>query len=341
MRVFLRNFLNYLVNIVFYGNICCFSINYTFFYKINVSYLNQKTIKIPISFSGIGLHTGKEVKVLIKPALPDTGIVFKRVDISENNFVYPNYINVSNTSLNTTISNEFGTKVSTIEHLMGALFGLGIDNALIELDNEEVPILDGSAKEFIEKIVPAGFEISEAPIKIIKINKKIEFKDGNRYISIEPSKLSLEINFELCFENPVIGNQKNKINVYQDNLEDVLNSRTFCLYEDIEAIKKIGLAKGGSLNNAIVVKDKEILNKGGLRNPKEFVNHKILDCIGDLFTSGYRLIGSVKCYRGGHYLTNELLRKVFQNSENFSIIEIKERNLPHTLVNRNILKSIA
>ena len=341
MRVFLRNFLNYLVNIVFYGNICCFSINYTFFYKINVSYLNQKTIKIPISFSGIGLHTGKEVKVLIKPALPDTGIVFKRVDISENNFVYPNYINVSNTSLNTTISNEFGTKVSTIEHLMGALFGLGIDNALIELDNEEVPILDGSAKEFIEKIVPAGFEISEAPIKIIKINKKIEFKNGNRYISIEPSKLSLEINFELCFENPVIGNQKNKINVYQDNLEDVLNSRTFCLYEDIEAIKKIGLAKGGSLNNAIVVKDKEILNKGGLRNPKEFVNHKILDCIGDLFTSGYRLIGSVKCYRGGHYLTNELLRKVFQNSENFSIIEIKERNLPHTLVNRNILKSIA
>ena len=341
MRVFLRNFLNYLVNIVFYGNICCFSINYTFFYKTNVSYLNQKTIKIPISFSGIGLHTGKEVKVLIKPALPDTGIVFKRVDISENNFVYPNYINVSNTSLNTTISNEFGTKVSTIEHLMGALFGLGIDNALIELDNEEVPILDGSAKEFIEKIVPAGFEISEAPIKIIKINKKIEFKNGNRYISIEPSKLSLEINFELCFENPVIGNQKNKINVYQDNLEDVLNSRTFCLYEDIEAIKKIGLAKGGSLNNAIVVKDKEILNKGGLRNPKEFVNHKILDCIGDLFTSGYRLIGSVKCYRGGHYLTNELLRKVFQNSENFSIIEIKERNLPHTLVNRSILKSIA
>ena len=145
---------------------------------------------------------------------------------------------MSNTSLNTTISNEFGTKVSTIEHLMGALFGLGIDNALIELDNEEVPILDGSAKEFIEKIVPAGFEISEAPIKIIKINKKIEFKNGNRYISIEPSKLSLEINFELCFENPVIGNQKNKINVYEDNLEDILNSRTFCLYEDIEAIKK-------------------------------------------------------------------------------------------------------
>ena len=306
-----------------------------------MSYLNQKTIKNSISFSGIGLHTGVSVNVTIKPAIPDTGIIFKRVDINNNNIVYPNFLNVSNTSLNTTISNEFGVKVSTIEHLMGALFGLGIDNALIELDNEEVPILDGSAKEFIEKIIPAGFEVSEAPIKIIKINKKVEFKDGNRSISIEPSKLSLDINFELKFDNPVIGNQKNKINVYQDNLEDIFNSRTFCLYEDIEAIKKIGLAKGGSLENAIVVKNNEVLNEGGLRNSKEFVNHKILDCIGDLFTSGYRIIGSINCTRGGHYLTNELLKKVFNNSMNFSIIEIKERNLPHTLINRSLLKSIA
>ena len=306
-----------------------------------MSYLNQKTIKNSISFSGIGLHTGVDVNVTIKPAIPNTGIIFKRVDIDNNNIVYPNFLNVSNTSLNTTISNEFGVKVSTIEHLMGALFGLGIDNALIEIDNEEVPILDGSAKEFIEKIIPAGFQVSESPIKIIKINNKVEFKDGNRSISIEPSKLSLNINFELNFVNPVIGKQRNKINVYQDNLEDIFNSRTFCLYEDIEAIKKIGLAKGGSLENAIVVKNNEILNEGGLRNSKEFVNHKILDCIGDLFTSGYRIIGSINCHRGGHYLTNELLRKVFKNSENFSIIEIKERNLPHTLVNRSVLKSIA
>ncbi len=250
-------------------------------------------------------------------------------------------MNVSSTSLNTTISNEFGTKVSTIEHLMGALFGLGIDNAIIEVDNEEVPILDGSAKEFIKKILPAGFEISEAPIKIIKINKKVTFNDGDRFISIQPSKLSLDIDFELSYQNPVIGTQRNKINVYEDNLEDIFNSRTFCLYEDIEAIKKIGLAKGGSLDNAIVVKDDKVLNSDGLRNKKEFVNHKILDCIGDLFTSGYRIVGSVFCSKGGHYLTNELLKKVFKNSENFSIIEIKERNLPHTLINRTLLKSIA
>ena len=307
-----------------------------------MSYLNQKTIKNTISFSGIGLHTGVNVNVSIKPATPDTGIIFKRVDLNNNNnIVYPNFLNVSNTSLNTTISNEFGVKVSTIEHLMGALFGLGIDNALIELDNEEVPILDGSAKEFIEKIIPAGFEVSEAPIKIIKINKKIEFNDGDRSISIEPSKLSLDINFELNYKNPVIGKQSNKINVYEDNLQDIFNSRTFCLFEDIEAIKKVGLAKGGSLDNAVVVKDNEILNEGGLRNSKEFVNHKILDCIGDLFTSGYRIIGSINCSRGGHFLTNELLKRVFNDSTNFSLIEIKERNLPHTLINRSLLKSIA
>ena len=306
-----------------------------------MSYLTQKTIKNKISFSGVGLHTGVKVNVCIKPAQPDTGIVFKRVDLVKNNLVYPNFMNVSSTSLNTTISNEYGTKVSTIEHLMGALFGLGIDNAIIEVDNEEVPILDGSAKEFIKKILPAGFEISKAPIKIIKINKRVTFNDEDRFISIQPSKLSLDIDFELSYQNPLIGVQRNKINVYEDNLEDIFNSRTFCLYEDIEAIKKIGLAKGGSLDNAIVVKDDKILNDDGLRNKNEFVNHKILDCIGDLFTSGYRIVGSVVCLKGGHYLTNELLKKVFKNKENFSIIEIKERNLPHTLINRTLLKSIA
>ena len=306
-----------------------------------MSYLTQKTIKNNVSFSGVALHSGLDVNVCIKPAEPNFGIVFKRVDFNKNNLVYPNFMNVTNTSLNTTIENEFGVKVSTIEHLMGALFGLGIDNALIEIDNEEVPILDGSAKEFIEKIISSGLVVSESPIKIIKINKEIKFIDGERFISIEPSTLSLDIDFELKFKNPIIGNQKNKVKVFEDDLTDVYNSRTFCLYEDIELIKKKGLAKGGSLQNAIVVKDDEILNPEGLRNDKEFVNHKILDCIGDLYTSGYRVIAKIKCSQGGHYLTNQLLRKVFENKDNFSILEIKEKNLPHTLINRSLLKSIA
>jgi UDP-3-O-[3-hydroxymyristoyl] N-acetylglucosamine deacetylase len=306
-----------------------------------VSYLTQKTIKNNVSFNGVALHSGLDVNMCIKPAEPNFGIVFKRVDFKENNLVYPNFMNVTNTSLNTTIENEFGVKVSTIEHLMGALFGLGIDNALIEIDNEEVPILDGSAKNFIEKIISSGLIVSESPIKIIKINKEIKFIDGERFISIEPSTLSLDIDFELKYKNPIIGNQRNKVKVFEDDLTDVYNSRTFCLFEDIELIKKNGLAKGGSLQNAIVVKDDEVLNSEGLRNDKEFVNHKILDCIGDLYTSGYRIIAKIKCSQGGHYLTNQLLRKVFENKDNFSILEIKEKNLPHTLINRKIFKSIA
>ena len=306
-----------------------------------MSYLTQKTIKNNVSFSGIALHTGLNVNICVKPADANFGIVFKRVDLKTNNLVYPNFMNVTNTSLNTTVENEFGVKISTIEHLMGALFGLGIDNALIEIDNEEVPILDGSAKEFIKKIMLSGIKVSDDPIKIIKINKKIEYSEGEKFISIQPSTLSLDIDFELKYKNKIIGNQKNKVKVYEDDLTDVYNSRTFCLFEDIEYIKKNGLAKGGSLDNAIVVKDEEILNPEGLRNNKEFVNHKILDCIGDLYTSGYRIVASIKCSQGGHYLTNQLLRKVFLNKENFSILEIKEKNLPHTLINRNLLKSIA
>ena len=306
-----------------------------------MSYLTQKTIQESVSFSGIALHSGLNVDVCIKPAEPNFGIVFKRVDVEKNNLVYPNFLNVTNTSLNTTVENEFGVKVSTIEHLMGALFGLGIDNALIEINNEEVPILDGSARMFIEKLISAKMKISEVPIKIIKIKKEVKFSDGKRYISIKPSTLNLEIDFELKYNNKIIGNQRNKFKVYEDDLTDVYNSRTYCLFEDIKLIKKNGLAKGGSLDNAIVVKENEILNSGGLRNDKEFVNHKILDCIGDLYTSGYRMIASITCSQGGHFLTNQLLRKVFKNNENFSILEIKEKNLPHTLINRNLLRSIA
>ena len=306
-----------------------------------MSLLTQKTLKKNVKLNGVGLHSGNKVNLNIKPSEPNTGIYFKRVDLSSNNIVFPNFSNVSNTDLNTTISNEFGVKVSTIEHLMGALFGLGIDNALIEIDNDEVPILDGSAKDFIDEIIKSGLQTSNAPIKIIKINKKINFEDGERYISIEPSKLSLDIDFQIKYSNELIGNQRNKINVYEDDLNDIFNSRTYCLYEDIEKIKSLGLAKGGSLDNAIVVKGKKILNETGLRNSKEFVNHKILDCIGDLYTSGYRVIGSVICSQGGHFLTNKLLKKVFENKENFSIIEIQERNLPHNIINRSLLRSIA
>jgi len=192
-----------------------------------VSYLTQKTTKSNVSFNGIALHSGVKVNICIKPAEPNFGIVFKRVDLKTNNLVYPNFMNVTNTSLNTTVENDYGVKVSTIEHLMGALFGLGIDNALIEIDNEEIPILDGSAKEFIQKIITSGVKVSDEPIKIIKINKNIEYSEGERFISITPSILSLDIDFELKYKNEIIGNQKNRVKVYEDDLTDIFNSRTF------------------------------------------------------------------------------------------------------------------
>ena len=306
-----------------------------------MSVLNQKTINRDITFKGVGLHSGGNVTMTVKPAKPNSGILFKRIDLKENNIIVPNIFNVSSAVFCTTIANESGVSISTIEHLMGALYGLGIDNALVEIDNQEVPILDGSAKIFIEEISKAGIKNSEAPIKIIKIEKRIEFNDGKKTISIEPSKVSLDIDFELKYENSLIGTQRNLINVYESDLTDIYNSRTFCIFEDIKKLKEMGLAQGGSLNNAIVVKDKEILNEEGLRNQKEFVNHKILDCMGDLYLSGYKIIGKVICSQGGHKLTNQLLRKVFEKKENYSLIEIKEKNLPHTLIHRQQLKSIA
>ena len=303
--------------------------------------LNQKTVNSEVIIDGIGMHSGKKVSMRVLPALPNSGIQFKRIDISNNNIVIPSVFNVTNATLCTTISNEYGIKVSTIEHLMAALFGLGIDNAMIEIDNDEVPILDGSAKVFIEKIKNAGFKESNIPIKIISINKKISYEENNKFISIEPSKTNLLIDFEIKYKNSLIGTQRNLVDVYNSNLTEIYDSRTFCLFEDVKKLQSMGFALGGSLDNAIVVKDNEVLNNGGLRNEKEFVNHKILDCIGDLFLSGYKVVGKIVCSQGGHKLTNDLLRKVYEDKKNFSLHEIKEKTLSNTLIDKVSLKSIA
>ena len=306
-----------------------------------MSILKQKTLKNEINFSGIGLHSGKKVNIKLVPQRPNVGIYFKRTDLVSNNIIYPSVFNVSSASYCTKISNEYGVSVSTIEHLMAALYGKGVDNLLIEIDSEEVPILDGSSKNFVEAIDSTGFEISDQPIKIITINKEIIYKEGEKSISFKPSKISLEIDFEINFKNELINTQKNNINIYMDDLSDMYNSRTFCLYEDIEKLKNLNLAKGGSLENAIVVRQNKILNNEKLRNDKEFVNHKILDCLGDLYLSGFKMVGKITSCQGGHNITNQGLRKLLSKNENFSIIELKEKNIPHSFLNKNILKSIA
>ncbi len=273
----------------------------------------QKTISNPISLKGVGLHSGKKSKITIYPSKIDTGVVFKRIDLEKNNIVEANYKNVSSAKLCTTLENQHGVKVSTVEHLMAALYISEIDNAIIEIDNQEVPIMDGSAKNFLDALKKTEIKTLSKKRNFIKILKKEELVDGERSISIEPCD-AFEVDFQIKYQNKIIGDQRNTVDFSDLSLQEISESRTFCLFEDIEKIKKLGLAKGGSLENAIVVNQDRVLNETGLRNEKEFVNHKILDLAGDFFLSGGRILGKVKCRQGGHELTNMFLRKIFSQS---------------------------
>ena len=255
----------------------------------------QKTLTKSATFKGVGLHSGKNSTIKITPAKENVGIIFKRVDLDKNNLISANFTNVSSTNLCTTLKNEHGVKVSTVEHLLAAIYIAGIDNAIIEIDNEELPIMDGSAKDFLNVLKDLELINQFKKRKYLQVQKKITLQDGKRLISIEPNQTSLEVNFQLDYKNKIIGKQKNTINFQKDNLDKIIDSRTFCLFKDIEKIKKIGLAKGGSLHNAVVVDEDRILNKEGLRNEKEFVNHKILDLAGDFMLSGHRILGKVFC----------------------------------------------
>ena len=279
----------------------------------------QKTIKEKIDLKGVGLHNGTEVNLTIKPSKPNTGIIFKRIDINNNNIIHANFKNVVEPILCTKLRNKSGVSVSTVEHLMAAFYGEGIDNALVEVDASEIPIMDGSAVDFVDAIRSVGIEEQDEPKKFIKALKKIEVKDGQKFISIEPLNQDLIIDFEIIFNNPLIRTRRKEFKFSHNDLTEIYNSRTFCLYEDIDNIKKMGLAKGGSLENAIVVQGSKILNEDGLRNRHEFVYHKILDCLGDIMLSGNRIFGHIKTSQGGHALTNKLLMKFFSDKANWSL----------------------
>ena len=285
----------------------------------------QKTLKKIINFTGIGLHLGKKVSINLKPAEADTGIIFKRTDIKNNNEIKANYNNVSSAKLCTKIENDHGVSVSTIEHLMAALYICGVDNLIVQIDGGEIPIMDGSSIEFVEKIKKTGLKTLDKNRKFIKIIKKIDLKLQDKSIFIEPSADSLKVAFTLSYENsPLIKSQTNCVDFKNKNLENIYSARTFCLYEDIEKVKSLGLAKGGNLDNAVVVKGDRVLNETGLRSKNEFVNHKILDLAGDFMLAGMRVIGSVSCMHGGHLLTNEFLKKILSNKDNFVITESLE-----------------
>ena len=302
----------------------------------------QKTIQKEITFKGVGLHSGLNAEVKVLPAAANFGIVFKRIDLDKDNVIKANFENVSSATLCTTLENKFNITISTVEHLLAALYITGIDNALIEINNSEVPIMDGSSKEFVEVINKTGVKNLNTKRKYLKVMKRFEYKENDKTISIEPNDNGLEVNFELVYTNKVIGTQSNKVNFTDSDLTNIYTSRTFCLFEDIEKIKKIGLAKGGSLENAVVVKGDEILNAEGLRNKKEFVNHKILDLAGDFLLSGYRILGSVKCSQGGHSLSNLFLRAFFKDQSNFVTIEkesVAPKNFFKTPINKLVVNA--
>ena len=285
--------------------------------------LKQYTLKEKIELSGIGLHNGIKVNLTIKPSKPNTGIIFKRIDLNKENIISANFKNVIEPILCTKLENENGASVSTVEHLMAAFYGEGIDNALVEVDAPEIPIMDGSAVDFVDAIRSVGIEEQNEPRKFIKALKKVEVQDGQKYMSIEPLNNDLIIDFEIIFNNPLIRTRRKEFKLSNDNLSTIYNSRTFCLYEDIDNIKRMGLAKGGSLDNAIVVQGEKILNEDGLRNRHEFVYHKILDCMGDIMLSGNRIFGHIKTSQGGHALTNKLLKKFLSDKDNWSFENFK------------------
>ena len=290
----------------------------------------QKTIKESIQLEGVGLHNGIKANLNLLPAEPNSGILFKRVDVDESkNIIEANYKNVNSPVLCTKIKNSYNISISTIEHLMAVFYGEGIDNILIEVDAPEIPIMDGSSFDFVEAIRSVGTVEQKVLRKYIKVLKKVEIKEGPKYISIEPLKKDLMIDFEVVYKNPLIRTRRKVFKLSDGDLTPIYNARTFCLYEDIDQIKSLGLAKGGSLENAIVVKENRILNDDGLRHRNEFVDHKILDCLGDLMLLGHRLYGHIKTSQGGHQLTNTLLRDFFSDPSNWKYVSMEDEEIEH------------
>ena len=286
--------------------------------------LRQRTLSSKINASGVGLHTGKKVSLTLLPADVDSGITFIRTDI-QSNPIKASFDNVNDTRLQTSLSNN-EVKISTVEHLLSALAGLGIDNAIIQLDGPEVPIMDGSARPFVFMIQSAGIKEQNAPKKFIKVTKPIEVRQNEKWARIEPFD-GFKVAFTIDFNHPAFDNssQSSEIDFSSVSyLSQVSRARTFGFVRDIENLRKNNLALGGSVNNAVVIDDYRVVNDEGVRFQDEFVKHKILDAIGDLYLLGHGLIGSFSAYKSGHHLNNLLLRELDNNQEAWEEVIIED-----------------
>lgn len=281
----------------------------------------QKTLERKVSCIGVGLHSGQPVKLQLNPANINHGIVFKRGDISGfDNIIPAQFDKVTKTQLGTTLSNEQGTIIATVEHLMAALWGCGIDNALVEVDGPEIPIMDGSSEPFVFLAECAGIKDQEEDRKVIKVLKQVEVRDGDKCAIVKPSD-DFAIDLEIDFNSKAISNQKWVYSSSQVSFKtDLCRARTFGFEHEVEYMRSQGLARGGSLENAIVISGDKILNKEGLRYNNEFVRHKLLDCIGDFYLAGNRIQGNFIAYKSGHGLNNKLLHKLFEDKSAYEII---------------------
>ncbi|MBL0320032.1 MAG: UDP-3-O-acyl-N-acetylglucosamine deacetylase [Alphaproteobacteria bacterium] len=294
-------------------------------------YSQQRTLKHRVSCVGVGLHTGVQTVITLCPAAEDTGIVFNRTDVGNKHPLVPaRYDLVTHTMLGTRIQNAHGVSVDTIEHLMAALWGCQIDNAVIEIDGPEVPIMDGSSEPFVFLIECAGIHKQTQPRRVIEIKKEIHIIEDGKFASVSPSD-TFAIELEIDFKNPVIGHQKYFFDARQYSFKtDVSSARTFGFLHEVEQLRSMGLAKGGSLDNAIVINEEGIMNKDGLRFDNEFARHKLLDCVGDFFLAGGFVKGSFKTYRSGHDLNNKLLRALFSDETAWSQVSFSEDSAAHS-----------
>jgi len=283
----------------------------------------QRTLKASISCAGIGLHSGAKVTMTLFPAAPDTGILFRRTDIAGGGALIPaNWANVSDTRLNTCISNADGVGVRTIEHLMAALAGSRIDNALIEISGPEVPVMDGSAAPFLFLIECAGSVEQDAPRRAIKILKPVTVTEGDKSVSLSPSA-GFSLRCIIDFSNPVIGHQECDFSLGAEDFKSELSrARTFCFEQEVTQMRAVGLARGGSLDNAVVISGEQVLNEEGLRYEDECVRHKTLDAIGDLMLAGAPILGHFEGIRCGHAMNNLLLRALFADPTAWALVPL-------------------
>ena len=287
--------------------------------------IKQRTLKNVIRATGVGLHSGDTVYLTLRPAAPNTGIIFRRVDLDPVVEIEAKAMNVGETALSTTLV-QHGQRVSTVEHLLSAFAGLGIDNAYIELNAPEVPIMDGSAGPFVFLVQSAGIEEQNAPKQFIRIKKTVLLEDGDKWAKFEPFE-GFKVSFSIDFEHPAFKGRPQQVDVDFSStsfVREVSRARTFGFMKDIEKLRENNLALGGSLDNAIVVDDYRVMNEDGLRYEDEFVRHKVLDAIGDLYLLGYSLIGSFSGHKSGHEVNNKLLRKLLAEKDSWELVSFEE-----------------